>query len=141
MNIKNIEKIIDAISKSDFSEFSIKSKSFEIYLKKNFYSDSNTNLNVKNDEIEIKNSSSNKILKKIKIIKSPIVGTFYNSPSPDSEPFVNLGCQVDKNSTVGIIESMKVMNEIFSGFVGKISKILVKNGEVVEYDQPLFEIE
>lgn len=139
MNIQNIEKIIEAISKSDFSEFSIKLKNFEIYLKKNSYLYSNFNTN--NEQIQKEPSSFNTVLKKTQIIKSPIVGTFYSSPSPDSKPFVSLGDTVENNSTVGIIESMKVMNEICSGFVGKISKILVKNGEVVEYDQPLFEVE
>lgn len=72
------------------------------------------------------------------VIKSPIVGTFYRSPSPDEDPFVKVGDQVEKGQTVCIIEAMKIMNEIESEFSGEIKKILVEDAEPVEYDQPLF---
>lgn len=72
-----------------------------------------------------------------KIIKSPIVGTFYASPSPDQPPFVQVGDTVKKGDVVMIIESMKLMNEVQSDMDGTVQEILVKNGEAVEYDQPL----
>ena len=72
-----------------------------------------------------------------KIIKSPIVGTFYASPSPDQPPFVQVGDTVKKGDVVMIIESMKLMNEVQSDMDGSVQEILVKNGEAVEYDQPL----
>jgi acetyl-CoA carboxylase biotin carboxyl carrier protein len=72
------------------------------------------------------------------IITSPIVGTFYRSPSPAAEPFVRLGSHVDPDSTVCIIEAMKLMNEIQSETTGEIAKIYVENGQPVEYGQPLF---
>jgi acetyl-CoA carboxylase biotin carboxyl carrier protein len=72
------------------------------------------------------------------IIISPIVGTFYRSPSPQAEPFVRLGSHVDPDSTVCIIEAMKLMNEIQSETTGEIAKIYVENGQPVEYGQPLF---
>lgn len=71
-------------------------------------------------------------------IKSPIVGTFYRSPSPDSDAFVSEGASVDGNTIVCIIEAMKIMNEIKAEISGTIEKVLVKNGEPVEYGQPLF---
>ncbi|MBN2712082.1 MAG: acetyl-CoA carboxylase biotin carboxyl carrier protein [Planctomycetes bacterium] len=71
-------------------------------------------------------------------IKSPIVGTFYRAPSPDSDPFASEGSQVNKDSVVCIIEAMKIMNEIKAGVSGTIEKILVENGEPIEYGQPLF---
>ena len=74
----------------------------------------------------------------IHIIVSPIVGTFYRSPSPTAEPFVRLGSHVDPDSVVCIIEAMKLMNEIQSETTGEISKIYVENGQPVEYGQPLF---
>ena len=72
-----------------------------------------------------------------KIIKSPIVGTFYASPSPDQPPFVQVGDTVTQGDVIMIIESMKLMNEVQSDMDGTVQEILVKNGEAVEYDQPL----
>jgi len=71
------------------------------------------------------------------IVKSPIVGTFYASPSPDKPPFVKVGDSVKKGDVIMIIESMKLMNEVQSEFDGVVDKILVSNGEAVEYDQPV----
>ncbi len=73
-------------------------------------------------------------------IKSPIVGTYYPAPSPDSESFVEIGTKVETNSVVCIVEAMKVMNEIKAEVSGTIVEILVKNGEAVEYGQPLFKV-
>ncbi len=74
-------------------------------------------------------------------VKSPIVGTFYEAPSPDSDPYVKVGDTVSKGDTLCIVEAMKIMNEIEAEVSGKVVKILVDNGQPVEYDQPLFEIE
>ena len=69
--------------------------------------------------------------------KAPIVGTFYAAPSPDSAPFVSVGDTVKKGDVIYIIESMKVMSEITSDFDGVVKEILVKNGDSVEFDQPI----
>ncbi|MDF3128030.1 acetyl-CoA carboxylase biotin carboxyl carrier protein [Kiritimatiellaeota bacterium B1221] len=74
-------------------------------------------------------------------IKSPMVGTFYRSSSPEADPFCKVGDVVTPESTVCIIEAMKVMNEIKAEQKGRISKILIENGEAVEFGQSLFEIE
>ena len=74
------------------------------------------------------------------LVKSPIVGTFYASPAPDKPPFVSVGARVKKGDVVMIIESMKLMNEIQSPFDGVVADILVKDGEAVEYDQPVMVI-
>ena len=74
------------------------------------------------------------------LIVSPMVGTFYAKPSPDSSPYVEVGSTVKKGDVVCIIEAMKLMNEIESEFDGEIVEILVKNGEPVEYGKPLFRI-
>jgi len=74
-------------------------------------------------------------------VNSPLVGTFYRSPSPEEEPFVETGDRVEVGDTLCIIEAMKVMNEITSDVEGKIKEIMVKNGHPVEYDQELFLIE
>jgi acetyl-CoA carboxylase biotin carboxyl carrier protein len=74
------------------------------------------------------------------IVKSPIVGTFYGSPSPGAGPFVSPGDHVEKGKVVGIVEAMKLMNEIESDATGEIVKVLATNGQAVEYGQPLFAV-
>jgi len=74
------------------------------------------------------------------IVKSPIVGTFYTSPSPDAEPFVKVGDTVSKGKVLCIVEAMKLMNEIEADASGEIVKVLVETGQPVEYGQPLFAI-
>lgn len=74
------------------------------------------------------------------VVKSPLVGTFYNAPSPDAEPYVKVGDTVKKGQVLAIVEAMKLMNEIESEFDGTVEKILVSNEDVVEYGQPLFVI-
>jgi len=76
----------------------------------------------------------------VKVITSPMVGTFYRAPSPEADPFVSEGDRVAADATVGLIEAMKVMNEIPSGHVGVIEKVLVSNGESVEFGQALYHI-
>ncbi len=71
------------------------------------------------------------------VVKSPIVGTFYAASAPDKPPFVTVGQQVKKGDVIMIIESMKLMNEVQSEFDGTVTEILVKNGEAVEFDQPI----
>ena len=73
-------------------------------------------------------------------ITSPLVGTFYSSPSPDAPSFVNVGDRVKKGQVIGIIEAMKLMNEIESDYDGVVTEILIKNEETVEFGQPLFRI-
>ena len=73
-------------------------------------------------------------------VRSPMVGTFYKSPSPDAEPYVNVGDTVKSGATICIIEAMKLMNEIQSDIDGIIAKVFVENAQPVEYGQPLFGI-
>lgn len=75
------------------------------------------------------------------VIKSPIIGTFYAASSPDKDPFVKVGQKVAKGDVVCIVESMKLMNEIKSDFDGIVSKILIGNGESVDYNCPIMVIE
>lgn len=75
---------------------------------------------------------------KLHILNSPMVGTFYRSPSPDSPSFVEVGSKVKPGDTLCIIEAMKLMNEIESDISGRIEKILIENGKPVEFNQPIF---
>jgi acetyl-CoA carboxylase biotin carboxyl carrier protein len=74
------------------------------------------------------------------IVKSPMVGTFYRSPSPGAKPFVELGQSVKQGEPICLIEAMKLMNEIEADIAGEIKEILVENGHAVEFGQPLFVI-
>lgn len=96
----------------------------------NIKKDTNKDENVKIDNSQNKN-----------IVKSPMVGTFYIKPSPTSDPYTEVGKEVKKGDTLCIIEAMKLMNEIESEFDGKVTEILVQDGESVEYGKPLFVIE
>ncbi len=73
-----------------------------------------------------------------KAVNSPIVGVFYAAPSPESSPYVTVGSKIKKGDTICIVEAMKCMNEIQSELDGEIAEILVKDGDLVEYGQPLF---
>ncbi|OHB50096.1 MAG: acetyl-CoA carboxylase, biotin carboxyl carrier protein [Planctomycetes bacterium GWF2_41_51] len=77
---------------------------------------------------------------KLADIKSPIIGTFYSSPSPDSPPYVKVGDRVTVETVVCIIEAMKVMNEIKAETTGTIEKVMINNGQTVEYGQVLFKV-
>ena len=74
-------------------------------------------------------------------VTSPMVGSFYRAPSPEAEPFAREGDRVQEDSVLCIIEAMKVMNEIPAGVAGIVREVLVKNGESVEYGQPLYRVE
>ncbi len=74
------------------------------------------------------------------VVTAPLVGTFYSAPSEDAEPFVKVGDPVKKGQVVGIVEAMKLMNEIECEYDGVVAAVLVENKQVVEYGQPLFRI-
>jgi acetyl-CoA carboxylase biotin carboxyl carrier protein len=75
------------------------------------------------------------------LISSPMIGTYYSSPSPESPSFVEIGRTIKKGQTLCILEAMKIMNEVEAEFDCKILEILVKDGEPVEYDMPIFVVE
>ena len=98
--------------------------------------------NKESENVEVeKEIVKEEISKKGNIVKSPMVGTFYIKPSPTSKPYVEVGKGVKIGDTLCIIEEMKLMKEIESEYDGKITEILVKDGDVVEYGTPLFKIE
>jgi len=74
-------------------------------------------------------------------IRSPIVGTFYRAPAPDAAPFVQVGTDIQPGTVLCIVEAMKLMNEIESDVAGRVAKVMVENGQPVEYDQVLFLIQ
>lgn len=92
-------------------------------------------------EVEPKKEAAPAKPDNIKIIASPMVGTFYRSPSPEAQSFVEMDSFVKSGQALCIIEAMKLMNEVESEFSGKVVSILVENGQPVEYGEPLFHIE
>lgn len=136
MEMENLLKLIDKVSSSKISEFSYEEGSLKLYLKK------------ENQEVIVKEVENHTVSIPVKetavtegsIMKSPLVGTFYNAPSPDAEAFVKVGDTVKKGQVLGIIEAMKLMNEIECEFDGTLEEILVDNETMVEYGQPLFVI-
>ncbi|MCH9024533.1 MAG: acetyl-CoA carboxylase biotin carboxyl carrier protein [candidate division Zixibacteria bacterium] len=82
-----------------------------------------------------------KTVSNLKAIKSPMVGTFYSSPSPDSDPYVSVNQRINTGQVVCIVEAMKLMNEIESEYGGRIAKVLIENGKPVEFGQELFLVE
>ena len=97
------------------------------------------NLSTKEEvKVETNNDKKEEKIQEGNVVTSPMVGTFYSKPSPNSEPYVEVGKKVKKGDVLCIIEAMKLMNEIESEFDGEIIEILVKDEEPVEYGKPLF---
>lgn len=150
MKAKEIQELIDYISNSGLAEVKIKTGEFELSIKK--YADSAPVQSVQmTPAIAAPQPAASSATPaaapaeapaptnaNLVEIKSPMIGTFYLTPNPDSDPFVSEGSSIKTGETVCIIEAMKLFNEIESDISGKIVKILVANATPVEYDQPLF---
>lgn len=148
MNINEVKELIELINASDLAYFEYENGDSRIKMDKSLTRNTES---ISNKEFKTQTMSKETEVDKIikeevneivgTIIASPMVGTFYESPSPDSESFVKLGDSVKKGQTLCIIEAMKLMNEIESEVSGKIVEVLVKDGDMVEYGTPLFKIE
>lgn len=150
MDIKEIKEIIKLIDSTSITEFKLDKEDYKISIKKE-----QTVLKAAYNEPEayaVKNSMEKKAEpheaaaetkqeeKDMHFIKSPIVGTFYSSPSPDAVPFVKAGSKIKKGDVLCIIEAMKLMNEVTADIDGEIAEVLVQDKSVVEYGQPLFKV-
>lgn len=151
MDINLIKRLIKIVEQSEVTEFSVQEGDLKIKISKN----SSNIPHVQYQHVsqapvptEVKVDTGENVIEKpaatstkLHEIKSPIVGTFYRAPSPDAEPYVQVGNSISKGTILCIVEAMKLMNEIESDVDGKIVKILVENGTPVEYNQPLFLVE
>ncbi|AGS06763.1 acetyl-CoA carboxylase biotin carboxyl carrier protein [Candidatus Profftella armatura] len=154
MDLKKLKSLIDLVAKSNIKELEITEEKNYIRIIKestklhdkilmlksknlsdekcNFINSEKQNISVlSTDKLQINDTKNY-------IVKSPMVGTFYRSSSPNSIPFVEIGTEVKIGTTLCIIEAMKLLNEINSEKKGIIEKILVENGQSVEFGQPLF---
>jgi len=156
MDLKLVKNLLDLISKSDVNEVSIEEGDFKIKVKKQ------SELPAANLQYQMPAQPMSSLQQQAQpaqqapsqqesaggaesesqpdgdVVKSPIVGTFYEAPSPDSDAFVKVGDKVSAGDTLCIIEAMKIMNEIDAEFSGTVEKIIVDDGQPVEFDQPLF---
>lgn len=146
LTVDEINKLMDKLVSANLGELSIQDGEFK--LKITAKKSENVSIQmpevtcaqqpiVKSNESFIQESSNVKPEIDGNVMKSPIVGTFYSSVSPDKPPFVTVGSKVKKGDVLFIIESMKLMNEIPSEFDGEVVEILVNNAQGVEYNQPI----
>ena len=143
MEYENIKQLIDEMGNSkltavdiefpDGTKISMKKDKMQEKIIQNIPTVENNTI-----ENQIKENTNEK---KGNIIKSPMVGIFYLKPSPTAEPYIEIGKEVKKGEVLCIIEAMKLMNELESEYTGKVTEVLVKDGEAVEYGTPLLRIE
>lgn len=157
MKTKEILELIDFIAKADINEVNIETPEFKVFVKKKpdvhmgppeiiqaapviSHLTSHTTDTPAQDALKKELSQDQKTAagKNLKEIRSPMIGTFYQAPNPESPAFVKIGDKINQGQTVCIIEAMKLFNEIESEISGTIVEILVENASPVEYDQPLF---
>lgn len=145
MEYNNLLELIKTVSDSNISSFKYEDGETKILMSSGDVAEHSTVVKtapvvestpVENIEKQNINTASNND----KVVKSPLVGTFYVAPNEDAAPFVNIGDKVETGQVLAIVEAMKLMNEIESDFSGTVSEIFVNNGEAVEYGQPLFAI-
>lgn len=152
MDIRKIKKLIDLLENTSVSEIEIKEGEESVRLSRHgqnsFITSGNQHHQFTQSPVQQPQVLSNAPIEQVAsptpkghMIRSPMVGTFYAASSPETPNFVSIGQNVNVGDTLGIIEAMKMFNEIESDRAGKVIDILVKNGESVEYDQPLFVIE
>lgn len=148
MKIEQILQLLEAVSRSELAEFKYEDGTVKLSLKKASGDQAaypvqpappiNQSYPIKDKEILTEDKQEK--IREGKLVKSPLVGTFYAAPAEGAVPFVSVGDSVKEGQVLAIVEAMKLMNEIESDFAGTVSEILVGNGETVEYGQPLFVI-
>lgn len=143
MEFEQIIRLIETVSASELTSFTLEDEKTRISLKKQKENQIVTTLPVQAAAVPVSGSVTKEVETPVcgNEMKSPLVGTFYNAPSPEAEPFVKVGDVVRKGQTLGIIEAMKLMNEIECEYDGVVKEILVDNMDMVEYGQTLFIIE
>ena len=154
MEMEKMIELIDAVSKSDLTGFKYEEEGIKLHLSKKentCYVTENLSAPVNavtTSAAEIKKAAEGDQISGTSaeeipvgnVVESPLVGTFYAAPAEDAESFVKVGDRVEKGQKLGIVEAMKLMNEIESDYSGTVAEILVNNQEGVEYGQPLFRI-
>ncbi len=149
MDLRKLKKLIDLVEESGISELELTEGEEKVKISRNVMTPSQPQFIqaqpqiVQNPEISntlqtIKPENEMPSASEVTTIDSPMVGSFYRAASPDASPFVEVGSSVKKGDTLCIIEAMKLLNEIESEHEGIIKKILIENGQPVEFGEPLF---
>lgn len=151
MNLNEIKELLKILDETDITELNLESEGVKVAIRKGGAAATPAVASIpvapktepKKQEVAPPQVQEKAAVRpeNVEEVVSPMVGTFYRSPSPDAEPFVELGGSVEVGQTVCIVEAMKLMNEIEAEVAGKIVEILVENGQPVEYGQPLFLVE
>ncbi|MBI1978132.1 MAG: acetyl-CoA carboxylase biotin carboxyl carrier protein [Candidatus Omnitrophica bacterium] len=147
MTIKELKDMINLMQEHGLSELEIEKNGFKIRLKKGASGAIvqeaiiSQPKSLREETSTQAQGSTSELEAGVTIVKSPMVGTFYAAPAPDAEPYVARGKEIKVGDVLCIIEAMKLMNEIKSETSGRVSDILVENGQPVEFDQPLFKIQ
>ncbi len=152
MDVKEIKKLIDLMVKNDLRELEIRDGDCRVSLKRGpgegvpavtlgqVQPVSLAAVQPTKGNSPTEQTQASAVGEELKSIVSPMVGTFYQAANPESEPFVQAGDTVTADTVVCIIEAMKVMNEIKAGLSGTVERVLVSNGEAVEFGQPIFQV-
>lgn len=146
MNFEEIKKLVGLMEESKLNELEVElPDGTKVGMKKNNAKSDNTTENVQyltipNPNTQIVETKKEEPQEEYKIVKSPMVGTFYSKSAPDAKPYVEVGSKVKKGDILCIVEAMKLMNEIESEFDGEIVEVCVKDGEMVDYGKPLFKL-
>ena len=146
MDFKDIKSIVDLLKKNSLSEFEMEKEGFKIKLRRASGEGKSEEVQVQHylppvaAEAPVAVSASAPVPATDPEIKSPMIGTFYRKPSPESESYVEVGDTVTADTVVCIVEAMKVMNEIKAEISGVVTEILVEDSRPVEFGQPLFRV-
>ena len=146
MNVQDLQKVLQLVEKFNLTEFGLEEKDLKLSVKRGSLPVVSTLPTVPVSTPTVApsapsgTSAGTKAEENVLVIKAPMVGAFYVAPSPESEPYVKVGSAVRPETTVCILEAMKVMNEVRAECSGEILEVLVKNGAPVEYGQPLFKV-
>lgn len=146
MNLKEIEKLIELFSQKEMSKISLKDGEFELCLEKTTSSYVSQNLPQATPQVVVAQPTQVEVQQAPSVesglfIESPMVGTFYRCPSPNASPYVNVGDKIKKGQVIGIVEAMKIMNEIEAEFDCKIVEIVANDAQPVEFGSKLIKIE
>ena len=140
MNFEEMLRLIDKVSASALSSFQYETEELKLSIQCGEKAVLTAAPAVLQAAVRETVSGKNEELPEGKLVKSPLVGTFYAAPSQDAAPYVKMGDPVKTGQVLAIVEAMKLMNEIESDFDGTVVEIYVKNGDSVEYGMPLFRI-
>ena len=138
-----IEELANILNEKNLTEIEIKHAEYHVRIVRQYLipSASDTSISTSDTSISTSSTSTSIPTPNILTVKSPMVGIVYLSPEPKSSPFVSIGSNIEKGQTLMLIEAMKTFNPIRSPKSGKITKILINDGNPVEYDEPLIIIE